>query len=426
MRVILAVAAAVFATVSLLPAQAQTQQHPFTFDKNALRLLKESEALDRQFEKRALVYHDSELQKYLEALSVPLLPKDPLEHVQWKFRILRDPAVNAFGLPNGSIYLNTGLLARAENDDQVFARLAHEISHVTNRDPYLFNRTLRKKVVETEVFEGAAGALFGLSGFYATRHVSGQPDQIGLIAAVTGYPQTFEQKSDENAVRRLRLAGRNPAQLVRLSLLINRLELEPVSFWKNQSNIEDRIAYEKALVGLDRGPDGVSDPGYVARMKSLILDDIHLDLDMRRYRSAVAAAERLVDAYPNDAIAVFWLAESYRSLGPRLEGIRTTYQQFTKFTDEDEANRLAGTPQGKAALDANQKKSEELYKKAASLDPALAEPYFGLGSLYQQQGKKGQAADMYRKYVDLSQRPADKERAKYRLAELTKTLGEVK
>ena len=48
--------------------------------------------------------------------------------------------VNAFALPNGSIYVFSGLLARAENDDQLAGVLAHEATHVTNRHAYIFNR----------------------------------------------------------------------------------------------------------------------------------------------------------------------------------------------------------------------------------------------------------------------------------------------
>jgi Flp pilus assembly protein TadD len=142
----------------------------------------------------------------------------------------------------------------------------------------------------------------------------------------------------------------------------------------------------------------------------------------------------LVAGYPNGAVAIFWLGESYRVLGPRQErltereltreGMRASYKQTTRRTEQDEANWLASTPEGKAALEANQKKSEELFRKAASIDPTLPEPYFGLGSLLEQQGKKEQAAEAYRRYIDLCQKPADKERAKRRLEELTKRSGD--
>lgn len=433
MRVISAAVVATLATAALLHAQGRPQP-PFTFNKVDLKLLEECNALDRQFEKRALVHHDPALEKYLAGLTTPLLPTAPLEHVQWKSWILRDPTVNAFGLPNGSIYISTGLLARAENDDQVIGRLAHEIAHVTNRHAYLFNRTQRKKVVATETVGAASVFLFGIAAPYLVESAAGKPGEVSIMAAIAGYPRAFEQEADESAVQRLKQAGRDPAQLVRLSLLIDdKLEPEPVSSWKDQPTMKARIAYQLALVGLDKNPGPGGDGGYLDRMKGLILQNIQLDLDTRRFRTAVAGAKRLEAAYPNDAVSVFWLGESYRLLGPRQErltereltpdGMRANYRLTSRRTEQDESNRLANTPEGKAALESNQKESEGLYHKAASIDPTLPEPYFGLGSLYEEQGKREQADETYRRYIDLCHEPTDKERAKRRLEGLMKTSG---
>ena len=95
MRLILGAAVAVFATAALLLAQGQSQP-TFVFGKADLKLLEECEALDRQFEKRALVCHDAALEKHLTDIATPMLPAAPLEHVQWKFRVLRNPMVAAF------------------------------------------------------------------------------------------------------------------------------------------------------------------------------------------------------------------------------------------------------------------------------------------------------------------------------------------
>jgi Flp pilus assembly protein TadD len=136
----------------------------------------------------------------------------------------------------------------------------------------------------------------------------------------------------------------------------------------------------------------------------------------------------------SDPTSAFWLGESYRLIGPRQErltdreltrdGMRASYKQTTSRTEQDEARWLASTPEGKATLESNQKKSEELFRKAASIDPTLPEPLFGLGLLFEQQGKKEQAAEFYRRYIDLCQQPADRERAQRRLEELVKITGE--
>ncbi len=48
-------------------------------------------------------------------------------------RVIDSPEINAFALPGGFLYVNTGLLLAAEEEDQVAGVMAHEIAHVAAR-----------------------------------------------------------------------------------------------------------------------------------------------------------------------------------------------------------------------------------------------------------------------------------------------------
>ena len=48
--------------------------------------------------------------------------------------VLATPIPNAFALPGGKLYLFSGLLAKAENPDEIAGILAHEIGHLKHRD----------------------------------------------------------------------------------------------------------------------------------------------------------------------------------------------------------------------------------------------------------------------------------------------------
>src|ERR1051325_7106174 len=114
----------------------------FKFGKVDLELLEQVNLLDRRFERDGLVLTDETTNTYLERVGKSLLPRGlNLEHVRWKFRALRDPVPNAFALPNGSIYVSTGLLALMDNESQLGAVLAHEMTHVLRRHTYLQNRS---------------------------------------------------------------------------------------------------------------------------------------------------------------------------------------------------------------------------------------------------------------------------------------------
>ena len=48
--------------------------------------------------------------------------------------VLATPIPNAFALPGGKVYLFSGLLAKAENPDEIAGVLAHELGHLKHRD----------------------------------------------------------------------------------------------------------------------------------------------------------------------------------------------------------------------------------------------------------------------------------------------------
>jgi predicted Zn-dependent protease len=52
------------------------------------------------------------------------------EELNYTLTVVADEAINAFALPGGYIFINTGLLNFAENDGEVAGVLAHEIAHV--------------------------------------------------------------------------------------------------------------------------------------------------------------------------------------------------------------------------------------------------------------------------------------------------------
>ena len=195
-----------------------------------------------------------------------------MEHVQWRIRILRDPLVNAFALPNGSIYVNSGLIAVAENDDQLAAVLSHEAVHVTNRHAYLFNRSLRSKAVAVEVIHAVTmwvpvGGLWALT-VSAIGNVSG----LAVAISVYGYSRDVEREADLDGLERLRQSGRDPAQLVRLfTLMDRRLEPEPIPlFWRDHPRNRERIAYVKQALGFKGDAPAPNDPGYVSRMRAAL------------------------------------------------------------------------------------------------------------------------------------------------------------
>ncbi len=63
--------------------------------------------------------------KITAATSRPNLP--------WTFKVVEDPTVNAFSLPGGPIYVNSGLLDLGISDNELAGILGHEAAHINQR-----------------------------------------------------------------------------------------------------------------------------------------------------------------------------------------------------------------------------------------------------------------------------------------------------
>ncbi|HEU4769997.1 MAG TPA: M48 family metallopeptidase, partial [Pyrinomonadaceae bacterium] len=142
----------------------------FKFGEVDLELLEQSDLLDRRLERDGLVLADESTNAYLRRIGQSLIPRGlQLEKVSWRFRALRDPQPNAFALPNGSIYVTTGLMTLLDNESQLAAIIAHEVTHVMGRHTYLHNRSSRKKFLTMNVMSAVgAYAPFGVVGAVIT------------------------------------------------------------------------------------------------------------------------------------------------------------------------------------------------------------------------------------------------------------------
>src|ERR1035441_8817500 len=141
----------------MITAFAADQEKDFTFGKPDLDLLEQSDLLDKKLERDGLVLHDAAVNAYVSQVGRSMLPAGTApERVKWEFHVLRDPMQNACALPNGSVYVNSGLVSLLENEDQLASVLAHEITHVTDRHGYLHYRDYRKKSAIISVAEYAA------------------------------------------------------------------------------------------------------------------------------------------------------------------------------------------------------------------------------------------------------------------------------
>jgi beta-barrel assembly-enhancing protease len=70
---------------------------------------------------------------YLEGVARKLALRSGAKEIEFRFKIVDSDEVNAMALPNGVVYVNSGLLIATQSESELAGVLAHEIAHVAAR-----------------------------------------------------------------------------------------------------------------------------------------------------------------------------------------------------------------------------------------------------------------------------------------------------
>ncbi|MGE6741565.1 M48 family metalloprotease [Allorhizobium pseudoryzae] len=76
-------------------------------------------------------YHDAKTERLVARITGALTAVSENPNQSYRITILNSPAINAFALPGGYLYVTRGLLALANDASEVAAVLSHEMAHVT-------------------------------------------------------------------------------------------------------------------------------------------------------------------------------------------------------------------------------------------------------------------------------------------------------
>jgi predicted Zn-dependent protease len=407
----------------------------FKFGEVDIEILEQSNLLDARFERDGLVLADEATNSFLRRIGQLLTPRDlKLEKVTWRFRALRDPQPNAFALPNGSIYVTTGLMTLIDNESQLAAIIAHEMTHVMRRHTYLQNRSNRKKFLTMNVMQ-AVGAAAPLSVVGAVIMAVTTVAPFIMMATMYGYSRDLEREADLKGIDMMVSAEYPPEEMVNVMRLLDKdIEGENVRlFYNDHPALDERIKYLSSYLGARANtvtPQMELNRErklYFKNVEPLMRHTVQLAINGGRPRSAVYFAQRLVDFHA-DSENLFWLAESYRALGPRAPELtekeltnsakKDAAKKREKRTAEEEERDLLATPAGKDNWQKHQQLAEEFYHRALNDENPTPVAHRGLGMLYEKLERGTAAVAQYEKYLEQAPAATDRERIQRRITVL--------
>src|SRR3990172_7425806 len=107
--------------------------------KREFMLLTESDeaALGAETDKEVVaqygLYEDAQLQAYIEEIGLPMTKVTHRPNLNYSFKIVDTPVINAFAVPGGYVYFTRGILGYFNNEAELAGVLGHELGHVSAR-----------------------------------------------------------------------------------------------------------------------------------------------------------------------------------------------------------------------------------------------------------------------------------------------------
>jgi predicted Zn-dependent protease len=197
-----------------------------------------------EIDRELRLVQDAELVRYINVLGDSIARIADTRGLEWRFAIVDSKDVNAFAVPGGFIYINRGLIERAQNLSQVAGVIGHEVAHVTGRH-------------SVKQMQKAQGANIGILGICVFTNMCGSETGqavvgIGANAAMASFSRADEDDADLNGVRFMVRAGIDPTGIPEMfQILLDERTSRPdaLDAWFRTHPLEEsRIAASRARI----------------------------------------------------------------------------------------------------------------------------------------------------------------------------------
>ena len=192
-----------------------------------------------QIQQQLPLVQDAVINQYVTSLGNQIASHTSRADLQWQFYVVNTDVVNAFALPGGIVYVNRGVLERADRMDELAGVMGHEIEHVVRRH----------SVKQMEQMQGAnvGVALACTLTNICSNQAAAAAINVGGTAIFAKFSRTDEVQADEGGFQNVINAGISPEGMLSFFQKLLAEEQQSnnsnVSSWfSDHPGTQDRIA----------------------------------------------------------------------------------------------------------------------------------------------------------------------------------------
>lgn len=254
------------------------QEKDIKLGEEAIRNMKTYSLMPPQLEQREPLAYVRSLAERIALSSDMTVPV--------KVTVLRSQEINAFAMPGGFLFLNTGLLEKADSETELAGVIAHELAHVSARHG---SKMLKRATIANLFLQAAqiaaviaTGGVAGIGTYYALQYGF---VGLGLVLdlSLLGVNRKFEAEADQLGAQYAWRAGYDPRGFITFfdKMASEKGYVKSASFFRTHPPFFERIL------------STVSEIEYLPKSEALRLDST----EFRQFK------QRLVDAVKKESSA---------------------------------------------------------------------------------------------------------------------------
>jgi len=365
---------------------------------------------DQEIRKHVVLIDDPVVAGYVNEIGQELVAGLERQPFVYRFRVIRDPSLNAFAVPGGYIYIHSGTLLAAGSADELAGVIGHEIGHV--KAHHFARMQARTKIPDllTNLAGMAAAVATGEPGVLVAT-------QAANVAMQLRFTREFETEADQLSVVYATRAGYDPTAITRFFERIleeqRRLPAQQLPpYLYSHPDVEDRIGAVE-IAARELSPSHAPEEG---SREALTGVQARLALLVDRRRASLPGAGNSI-APSGKSAPLLAEAERLAAAGQVDEALIALARAEALDPGEPRipfriGELLEGAGRHREAVAA--------YQRTLALDSTRALVFFRLGEAWSAQGDRGRAVFAFEQARDRAgASSALRARAEWELAKQT-------